>query len=85
MERINHLIDKWGYEREVIMPQYNQQYSDASGNINILDSIIQGGGSSPQILPCEFKYGRILDIYLQMKHVICTLIPHSLCTDHFEP
>lgn len=55
VEWINDLIDKRGYKREIIMPQNHQQDSDASGNINILDSIGQGDVSSPQILPCEFK------------------------------
>jgi hypothetical protein len=56
VERVDNLIDKWGHEREIIVPQYHQQYSDAPCDINILDSIRQEDGSSPQILPCELKY-----------------------------
>ena len=60
MERIDKLINKWGHKREIIMPQNYQQYSDASCNVNILDSIGQEDSSSLQILPCEFKYRHAL-------------------------
>ena len=56
MEGIDDLIDKWGDQREIIMPQHDQQYSNAACNIDVLNSIGQGVGSSPQILPCELKY-----------------------------